>query len=625
MSPDDLRSNEPRAWIDSLDTSYARLHTAKEDAFWAARMGLTGDSAAAQRAVDELDIEMQRFLQDPERLARTRSMLALARKPEDGASLRGWVTTFEAHVIDSAGARALAAEITADEGALENARGEMQLGYLDPERGFVAASSVKLAAMLRSERDEGLRRAAWQGLRSIERHVLERGFADLVRKRNRLGRELGAEDYYDWKTRRVEGLSKREVFALLDELEERTRDTARAAVEALRAKHGANAVTPWNLHWLVSGDVTRDADPYFPFGAGLERWGRSFAALGIRYDGAELVLDLVDRPGKYENGFMHGPVVAWRRRGERVRARIHFTANAIPGMVGSGHRALATLFHEGGHAAHFANIDMPSPCFGQEFAPTSVAFSETQSMFLDSLLDDADWQRRYARDVAGNALPLELIERAVRSEQPFAAWNARAMLCVCYGEKALYEIPDGELTPERALAELREVERRLLFLDQGSPRPILAVPHLLAGDSSAYYHGYVLAEMAVQQTRAFYRARDGHIVDNPRIGPELTRAWWRPGNSLRFAEFIEQLTGQPLSANALARGLNRGVDDALDFARASVAVLEDVPEFTGSIDLDARIRVVHGNATVAELTRDFDAFSAQFAGWVDSQTAAPRG
>src|SRR5690606_28274974 len=141
------------------------------------------------------------------------------------------------------------------------------------------------------------------------------------------------------------------------------------------------------------------------------RWGRTFAALGIRYRGAELVLDLLDRPGKYENGFMHGPVVAWRRGSERVPARIHFTANAIPAMVGSGQRALATLFHEGGHAAHFANVDMPSPCFGQEFAPTSVAFSETQSMLCDSLLEDADWQRRYARGAAGQPLPLELIER----------------------------------------------------------------------------------------------------------------------------------------------------------------------------------------------------------------------
>ena len=42
--------------------------------------------------------------------------------------------------------------------------------------------------------------------------------------------------------------------------------------------------------------------------------------------------------------------------------------------------------HEGGHAAHFANVKQASPLFSQERAPTSVAYAENQSMFLDSLV-----------------------------------------------------------------------------------------------------------------------------------------------------------------------------------------------------------------------------------------------
>jgi hypothetical protein len=171
---------------------------------------------------------------------------------------------------------------------------------------------------------------------------------------------------------------------------------------------------------------------------------------------------------------------------------------------------------------------------------------------------------------------------------------------------------------------LREVERRLLFLEQGSPRPILAVPHLLAGDSSAYYHGYVLAEMAVQQTRAFFRERDGHLVDNARIGPELARTWWRPGNSVRFAEFIERLTKRPLSADAYAQRVNRGVDAARRDARRAIDRMGDVPEFAGEVALDATIRVMHGNDTVAVLEGDFAAFSERFAGWIDAAASAER-
>ncbi len=615
-----------RAFLDDLDRTFEGLHTAKEDAFWAARMGLTDDPRTAQTELDAREIELSSFLQDPARLARIQGQLARAVELGEGGptlqSLRGWEATFRSHVIEGGSARALAEEIVADEGRLELARGGMPLGYQDPDRGFTPASSVRLSTLLRAEPDARLRRAAWEGLRSIEPFVIDSGFLELVRKRNRLGRMLGAEDYYDWKARRVEGMSKAEIFARLDQLESLTREAARTALAGLSSRAGAEAARPWNLSWNIAGDTTREQDPYFPFGQAVARWGRTFAGLSIGYAGATLVLDLVDRPGKYENGFMHGPVVAWRDRGRLRPARIHFTANAIPGMVGSGHRATETLFHEGGHAAHFANVDMPSPCFGQEFAPTSVGFSETQSMLLDSLLGDPDWKRRYAADCAGAPMPLELIEKAVATEQPFAAWSARQMLSVCYGEKALYEIPDEELSPERALAALRTVERELCLLPEGSPRPVLSVPHLLSGDASAYYHGYVLAEMAVHQTRRHFLERDGHLVDNPRIGPELADQYWNPGNSLSFDQFLRRMTGAPLSAEAWAERLGRGADEALREAREAVGRLESIAPFQDEVRLDARVRIVHGRETVAELEPDkanaFATFAATFARWIDA-------
>jgi hypothetical protein len=33
------------------------------------------------------------------------------------------------------------------------------------------------------------------------------------------------------------------------------------------------------------------------------------------------------------------------------------------------------------------------------------------------------------------------------------------------------------------------------------------VPHILADESAAYYHGYVLAEMSVQQTRKHFEKK----------------------------------------------------------------------------------------------------------------------
>ncbi len=623
-------SNETLDYLKALNQDYEALHTAKEDAFWTAYMGLRADGDVAREEFATHEKALMGWLQDPNRLSVARGHLEKAGASSDTlneaerTALNGWVHTLQAHAIDSAEARALAAELIDLEAKLAKSRGEMKLGYTDPVSGeFEECGLVKLSTTLRMEADEAMRRAAWQGLRSIENYVLDNGFIEVVKMRNRLGRMLGGEDYYDWKVKSVEGMSKADIFSLLDELEEKTRDAGRRGIDELRKTHGEDEVVPWSVQFMISGDVAAAQDPYFPFAQALERWGRSFAALHIDYAGATLVLDLLDRKGKYENGFMHGPVPAWRDGEERRPARIQFTANAIPGMVGSGNRATATLFHEGGHAAHFSNIDMPAPCFAQEFAPTSVAFAETQSMFLDSLLEDADWQLRYAKTEEGEPMPMELIERGIRAKQPSAAWSVRAMMVVPYAERAIYEIPDDELTPERILETMREVESRMLFLAEGSARPTLSVPHLLAGESSAYYHGYVLAEMGVQQTRRFFVQRDGHLVDNPKIGPDLCTNYWRPGNSRTFMEFIEDLTKTPLSADSMAENVNRSAESAIKTAKEQVARLPSIPEFAGDVNLGATVTLVHGNEIIAS-TADlsFSEMCATYAAWVKEQASA---
>ena len=610
-----------------LRDRYLALHEAKEDLFWTSKMGLSADVDGTSHAAAEAEIALNRFLQDPGTLSRLRALEpATDASDAERRTLRGWIALFAAHSIEEPAARALSERIVEAEAALARARGAMALGYVDPATGaHVLAGSNKLALMMRTDPDEARRRAAFEGLRSIETFVLEHGFLDIVRQRNALGRMLGYADYYDWRTSVVERLPKRDLFGMLDDLAARTAEGTRAAVGALaESKQGetTNALEPWNFAFLRAGAITRELDPYFPFGTALSRWGRSFAALGVTYRGATLTLDLVDRAGKYENGFMHGPGPAFFEDGQWRPARINFTANAVPGAVGSGLRATETLFHEGGHAAHFSNILSDAPCFSQEFAPTSVAYAETQSMFMDSLLGDADWRVRYALDADGRPMPLSLIEAAIRESQPLRGWDVRALMTVPFAERAIYEIPDAELTPERVLSTVRAVERELQGLES-AVRPVLAVPHLLSGESSAYYHGYVLAEMAVYQTRAFFLERDGHLTDNPRIGPDLARAYWAPGNAATFDETLRALTGGPLSANALVAACNRSVDEAIASARACVEEQRTRPHFDGEVRLDATVRVMHGAETICSTERgSFGQAAQEFATWVGAHEAA---
>ncbi len=586
-----------QGFLDSLNDRYLVLHRAKEEAFWETRMGIRDRHEELARS----EVELKDFLGDAALLAELRRRREGPASPEQHVVLDGWILMVSRNQIEDPGARETFGEIARREGELQHSRGAMRLGFAHPKTGeFTPASSIVLGNLLRSDPDEGTRRAAFEGLRSIETHVLGAGFAEIVKLRNRFAKRLGFEDFYDYKVWWAEGFDKKTLFGFLDDLEARTRDRAREEIERLAGRAGKDALEPWNFNFHTFGSVQKELDPYFRFEDAVERWARTFAALGVRYRGARVTLDLLDRRGKYENGFMHGPVPAFRRRGRWLPAEINFTANAVPQQIGSGFRAVETLFHEGGHAAHYANILMDAPCFSQEYAPSSVALSETQSMFMDRLVDDADWQTRYAKDSEGRVIPFDLIERTIRLTHPFEAQNVRTMLAVCYAEKAIYEAPESALTPDGILAILRETERRLTQLPGGCPRPTLAVPHLLASEASCYYHGYVLAHMAVAQTREHFFAKHGTIVDNPAVGRELAEVYWAPGNSRGFLELVREMTGRPFSADALSREIAAPTDDAVRRARERLARLEHVPERTGPVDLDLRLRVIHGAEVVLE-------------------------
>jgi oligoendopeptidase F len=359
------------------------------------------------------------------------------------------------------------------------------------------------------------------------------------------------------------------------------------------------------------------------FGKGLERWIKSFRRLGISYRGATMQLDLLERTGKYQNGFCHGPIPPYFDDKQHwVKGQINFTANAKPDQIGSGARAINTLFHEGGHAAHFANVTQNAPCFSQEFAPTSMAYAETQSMFCDSLLDDADWLKRYAQNAQGEAIPDALIHARIEATQPFAAFAERGILVVPYFERALYRLSDDQLTAESVLALARATELRILGVAVG-PRPLLSIPHLLNQESAASYHGYLLANMAVYQTRAYFARTHGFLTDNPAIGPALAEHYWARGNSISHNDTLLSLTGEAFNAKYLADHCNQTVEEAWSMAQATMAAAAARTYPTAvAPDLDATIRIVHGAELIADNTQSDQEMCQQFEDWVTERYPA---
>ena len=436
----DATTQEIQKFIDETNAEYERVHVLFEEQFWGTKMALKEGnySTALLSATKEA---MESFLGDEENLAKA-TRYAAAATAEQRTVLDCFARTFACYQMSSDAARKLRSAATAAEDALSDKRNKLGLGFADPKTGaFVEKSSVGLRTTMRTADDEATRRAAWEGLRSIGPFVLEGGFCDLVKQRNALAKALGFEDFYDYKVTNAEGFGKAALFEKLDKLRSGSDGLLAAARDKLRAAKGEGAAEPWNTSYALAGETEKALDPYFPFEKSVEVWGRCFGALGISYKGATMSLDLLDRKHKYSNGFCHWPQPAWRKPdGSWQPSVTNFTSLADPKAVGSGKTALTTLMHEAGHAAHFSNIDQPSPLFSQERAPTSVAYAENQSMFLDSLCGDAAWRAAYCRDRAGKPLPFSLHEAELRATHDYAVFGLRGMLAVPYFEKALYEM-----------------------------------------------------------------------------------------------------------------------------------------------------------------------------------------
>ncbi|MFQ1875096.1 M3 family metallopeptidase [Aeromonas veronii] len=608
-------SSIARNYFNQLNADYLQVHRRKEDLFWSTYMGTSDDQAGFTTA----EQAYKAFCANPARLPELREMLLQADEDDLKRGLQGWIAFFECNVIEDPAAAALMDELVAAEAALFARRKGLKLTLLDEQGQQVAGSLPAASTSLAASPNEAVRQSALAMFRTLEQWVVGNGFLEVVAIRNRFACAMGYRDYFDYKVRKNEQMSPEQLFAILDDFIARTDARLQQSLVELKAAKGEAALLPHNLRYSVSGDVTRQLDPYVPFSRALRDWVESFRRLGIQYRGATLTLDLLTREGKYENGFCHGPVPSFFQQGEWVPAVVNFTSLADPAQVGSGWSGLNTLFHEGGHAAHFANVTGNAPCFSQEFPPTSMAYAETQSMFCDSLLDDADWLKRYARNAAGEAVPDALIKEMIEARQPFRAFNERQIALVAYFERDLYAMDEAERTPEAVLALARQWERKIVGVE--SPRPLLAIPHLLNQESACAYHGYLLALMAVEQTRAYFLKRDGYLTDNPRIGPDLAAHYWGPGNGMSHDETLRSLTGEGFSAVPLAEACNLSADEAWQQAKACMAAAQQRPAAGEGSPLDAHIRVVHGAELIADNSESETRMLADFEAWILSHSA----
>jgi hypothetical protein len=589
--------------LQELNTTMSKLHTAYEELFWISYMGdhsVDDDMVAAEK-------ELEAFRANHEFSDQVDEALTTATGDEREALLQ-WQRFFSCYQVPKE-LLPLREEIATLEAELLKERTSRDEGYTDPETGkFVEASIGKMRAMTRVEDHETLREVCYRAVENFS--VMDvQTLIKLVELRNKFARALGYENFYAYKLA-LEGMTIEQVFGLFDEIYEQTKYGFETLREMEKEQPGLR--DPWSQAYMLQGDEMQKKDPYLQFSHALDAWGRSFAALGCDYQGGTLQLDLMDRKGKYSNGFCHWPTLVHYESGARVPGQCNFTSNAVPGQVGAGARGYLTLFHEGGHGLHLLNSECSQVCMSHEYAPQTSAWAETHSMFLDTMQCSPEWLARYAKDADGNVYPFELYEEGLRKVQPKRPLNMMGIMSVMNFELELYSTPD--LTEEKVLEMARRASDK--YNDFTEPSYfVLFVPHIYSWESACYYHGYGLAELSLAQWRDYFYEKYGYIVDNPEVGREM-REVWKLGATKTFPEFVELATGKPLSADAYVANITRGLEDTLELARKRIERLESVPEHTGPVELNATIRMVDGKDLIADNSESFEDMAETYRQWV---------
>lgn len=486
-------------------------------------------------------------------------------------------------------------------------------GYIDPKTNkFIKSSHLEMKTMMRTNKDEDIRKACFNAMEGLAEDCLDE-YVELVKMRNKYAKEAGHEDFYEYKVQTEEGMSKKEIFTLFYFIYNKTKYAFKNIKKLEKKMPGLRK--PWNFAYMMTGDFTKEEDPFFQFDDALMRWGRSFSALGIDFQGGDLKLDLLDREGKYNNGFCHWPRLVRYEKAERIPGRANFTCNVVYGQVGSGWLGMNTLFHEGGHAAHLLNSEQSDICLNHEYPPMSTAWAETQSKFMDTMFSSIEWKARYAKDENGNSYSWDLFKRKMEKVHPITPLEMMSIIFVSDFERKIYECKN--LDKEQVLSIAKKVFKK--YFDRSEDSLLaLNVPHIYSWQSACAYHGYGLADLATSQWRNYFYKKYGYIVDNPKIGKEAKKVW-KLGASRTFKEFVIMIVGEKLSAKPYIREITGSLNGIIKSAKNKIKRMEKVPRYNRPVVLNTYVSMVHEKEEICNNKISFEDMAGKYKKWLNGK------
>ena len=417
------------------------------------------------------------------------------------------------------------------------------------EIGGKKFSNNDLLERLQQEKDSQRRREIWDALKQVGGAVAPK-LIELARLRNQAAKQLGFDNYWDMSIRLQEH-DPEHLLSLFEELERLTRDSfTRMKTEmdgelARRFGIQPEEMMPWHydnpFFQAAPPSEEVDLDEFYRAKAkeDIAEIARVFYNdIGLSADDVLARSDLYEREGKDQHAFC---ISIDRDKDVRTLCNIKPTA-----------RWMDTVLHELGHAVYDLNIDHSLPFDLRE--PSHTFTTEAVAMLMGALGGNPTWMTAYAgadpkrvRELAG-----PILEQRRREQLIFARWT----MVMLHFEKALYEDPDQDLNT-LWWDDVEKFQQLRRPKDRNQP-DWAAKPHFTI--APVYYHNYMLGELFAAQLRQSLAKLSGHsgsiatLSFNGRkdFGDFLKRKVFLPGSRFPWPQFVQQATGEPLTAQYFA-------------------------------------------------------------------------
>ena len=216
---------------------------------------------------------------------------------------------------------------------------------------------------------------------------------------------------------------------------------------------------------------------------------------------------------------------------------------------------MGTMLHEQGHAIYDVLIDGELPFNLRE--PAHIFTTEAVAMLFGALAKNPTWMVAYAGADEKRIAEVEqaILEQRRREQLIFARWT----MVMLHFEKKMYEDPDQDLN--KLWWDTVARYQGLTPPPDRSEPDWASKPHFTI--APVYYHNYQLGELFAAQLRFKLAKLAQHegptrtlsFNDRKDFGEFLKKEIFAPGKKTTWPEFIEQSTGEKLTAQHFAREL----------------------------------------------------------------------